>query len=306
MVGQSGVAMGFLSGRILARFCWALVVFVLSAPLACERGDGGPGHYSAHGIVEDVDPENGQILIDHEDVEGLMPAMTMNFAVSDPDLLARLAPGQVIDFEIHFTGRSYEVVDALVVGEAAEEAGWFRLGEGLVRTSQAPPFDLIDQSGRAVSLESLGDRVLIVDFIYTSCPGPCPVQTSIQVELQHRIPKALRGEIQFISISLDPEVDRPEVLERYATARGADLSNWSFLTGPTDDVAEVVRSWGVGSIRREDGTIDHTLVRFLVQNGRVIERYWTSDGRDDAILADLTTLAKDRQANARPVRGGDS
>jgi protein SCO1/2 len=165
---------------------------------------------------------------------------------------------------------------------------------------------LIDQSGRAVSLESLGDRVLIVDFIYTSCPGPCPVQTSIQVELQHRIPKALRGEIQFISISLDPEVDRPEVLERYAAARGADLSNWSFLTGPTDEVAEVVRSWGVGSIRREDGTIDHTLVRFLVQNGRVIERYWTSDGRDDAILANLTTLAKDRQANAKSASGADS
>ena len=297
MVGQSGVAMGFLSGRTVRCI---LCLFVVFSVLGCERKDGGPGRYSAHGVVEDVDLENGQILIDHEDVEGLMPAMTMNFAVSDQDLLARLAPGQVIDFVIHFTGRSYDVVDAHVVGEATAEAGWFRLGEGLVRTSPAPPFDLIDQSGRAVSLESLGDRVLIVDFIYTSCPGPCPVQTSIQVELQRRIPEALRGEIQFISISLDPEIDRPEVLERYATERGVDLSNWSFLTGPTEQVAEVVQRWGVGSVRREDGSIDHTLVRFLVQNGRVIERYWTSDGRDDAILADLTALAQDRQANAMP------
>ncbi len=298
MVGQSGVAMGFLSERIA--WC-ALFLFVVFSVAGCERKDGGPGHYSAHGIVEDVDLENGQILIDHEDVEGLMPAMTMNFAVSDQDLLARLAPGQVIDFEIHFTGRSYDVVDALVVGEAPEEAGWIRLGGGLVRTSPAPPFDLIDQSGRALSLESLGDRVLMVDFIYTSCPGPCPVQTSIQVELQRRIPEALRGEIQFISISLDPEVDRPEVLERYAIARGVDLSNWSFLTGPTERVSEVVRRWGVGSIRRDDGTIDHTLIRFLVQNGRVIERYWTSDGGEETILADLTALATDRQANSMPA-----
>jgi protein SCO1/2 len=156
-----------------------------------------------------------------------------------------------------------------------------------------------------VSLESLGDRVLIVDFIYTSCPGPCPVQTSIQVELQRRIPEALRGEIQFISISLDPEIDRPEVLERYASERGVDLSNWSFLTGPTEQVAEVVQSWGVGSIRREDGSIDHTLVRFLVQNGRVIERYWTSDGRDDAILANLMALAQDRRANSMPEIDGN-
>jgi protein SCO1/2 len=290
--------MGLLSRRVLRFILFSFAAF---AALACERGDGGPGRYSAHGIVEDVDLENGQVLIDHEDVDGLMPAMTMNFAVPDQDLLAKLAPGQVVDFEIHFTGRSYDVVGATVVGEAAAEAGWFRLREGLVRTSPAPPFDLIDQAGRAVSLESLGGRVLIVDFIYTSCPGPCPVQTSIQVELQRRIPEDLRGEIQFISISLDPEVDRPEVLERYGTARGVDFSNWSFLTGPTEQVAEVVLRWGVGSVRKEDGSIDHTLIRFLVQNGRVIERYWTSDGRDEAILADLTALANARQANSMPA-----
>jgi len=287
--------MGLLIWRIP---CCVLLGVVVFAASSCERKDGAPGHYFAHGIVEDVDLETGQILIDHEDVEGLMPAMTMNFAVSDQALLARLAPGQIVDFEIHFTGRSYAVVDARVVGEAALEDGWFRLGEALVRTSPAPPFDLIDQTGRAVSLESLGDRVLIVDFIYTSCPGPCPVQTSIQVELQRQIPEALRGEIQFISISLDPEVDRPEVLQRYASARGVDFSNWSFLTGPTERVAEVVRRWGVGSLRREDGTIDHSLLRFLVQDGRVVERYWTSQGPDEAVLADLMALAKQRQANA--------
>ena len=264
--------------------------------LACDGGDGGPGRYAAHGVVEDVDLANGQILIDHGDVEGLMPAMTMNFAVSDRSLLEKLAPGQVIDFKIHFTGRSYEVVDATVVGDAEEEAGWFRLGDGLVRTNPAPPFDLIDQAGNEVSLASFGDRVLMVDFIYTSCPGPCPVQTSIQVELQRQIPEALRSEVQFLSISLDPEVDRPEVLERYALARGVDLSNWSFLTGPPEDVAEVVRLWGVGSIRTEEGTIDHTLVRFLVQNGRVIERYWTSEGGGEEVLADVTALAMQRQA----------
>jgi protein SCO1/2 len=298
MVGPGGVAMGFLSRRIV---WFVLFVFVALGAQACEREDGGPGRYSAQGTVEDVDLENGQVLIDHGDVEGLMPAMTMNFAVSDRALLETLASGQIIDFEIHFTGRSYEVVAAEVVGEADEEAGWLRLREGLVRTSPAPPFDLIDQAGRAVSLASLGDRVLIVDFIYTSCPGPCPVQTSIQVELQRRIPEELRSEIHFISISLDPEVDRPEVLERYATARGVDLSNWSFLTGPTEQVAGVVRRWGVGSVRREDGTIDHTLVQFLVQDGRVIERYWTSEGRDEAIFADLTALARERQANSTPA-----
>jgi hypothetical protein len=61
-------------------------------------------------------------------------------------------------------------------------------------------------------------------------------------------------------------------------------------------VAQVVRSWGIGSIRQPNGTIDHTLVRFLVQNARVIQRYWTSDGTDETILQDLISLAEIRAA----------
>jgi protein SCO1/2 len=273
--------------------------------LACQRKDGAPGRYPAHGTVEDVDIENGQVLIDHDDVKGLMPAMTMNFAVPDPELLARLAPGQVIDFVIDFTGHGYDVVEARVVGSGSAEEGWMRLRDGLVRTSVAPPFDLIDQAGRPVSLASLGDRVLIVDFIYTSCPGPCPIQTSLQVALQRKIPERLHDDVHFVTISLDPETDRPEVLKRYATERGADLSNWSFLTGPTDQVAKVVRSWGIGSLRRSDGEIDHTLVRFLVHDGRIFERYWTNPKQDEKLLADVVALAEARHtAIERAAAGG--
>jgi protein SCO1/2 len=298
--------MGFLKRPTGALMRRVLLIAGLASGiglLACEREPGDPGRYAAHGIVEDVDQELSQILIDHEDVVGLMPAMTMNFAVSDPALLAKLAPGQIIDFEIHFTGRSYEVVSAEIVGEANEDTGWSRLRDGLVRTSVAPTFDLIDERGNAASLESFGDHVLMVDFIYTSCPGPCPVQTSLQVALQRRIPEALRTHVHFISISLDPEVDRPQVLMDYALERGADFSNWSFLTGPTDVVAEVVRSWGIGTLRQPNGTIDHTLVRFLVQNGRVMQRYWTSDGTDETILRDLIALAELRgAANGSDIR----
>lgn len=299
MVRESRVAMGILKRLIGVPTRLVLLIAGLASGVglfACEQEPGEPGRYAAHGIVEDVDQELSQILIDHEDVVGLMPAMTMNFAVPDPVLLAKLAPGQIIDFEIFFTGRSYDVVSAEIVGEASEDAGWNRLRDGLVRTSVAPTFDLIDQGGNPASLESFGDRDLMVDFIYTSCPGPCPVQTSLQVALQRRIPEALRAHVHFISISLDPEVDRPQVLTDYAAERGVDFSNWSFLTGPPEVVAEVVRSWGIGSVRQPNGTIDHTLVRFLVQNGRVMQRYWTSDGTDETILQDLIALAEIRGA----------
>lgn len=267
----------------------ALVAAVAVA--GCSRDDRGVGLYDAHGVIEDVDVEGGQVLIDHEDVEGLMPAMTMSFAVRDAALLAKMKTGQVIDFEIDFTGRSYDVVAVEVVDEGKPEDGWRRLRDGLVRSSPAPPFDLTDQEGRAVSLESLSDKVLLVDFIYTSCPGPCPIQTANQVAVQKQIPDALRDRIHFVSISLDPEVDTPERLKTYALERGADLAHWSFLTGPVDVVSALVRAWGIGSVRKEDGTVDHTLITFLVFDGRVFERYTTSDVGDEKILAGLTDLA---------------
>ena len=279
---------------------FALFALCALGLLACPREDGAPGTYAAHGTIEDVDVESGQVLIDHEDVVGLMPGMTMNFAVPDADLLAALAPGQIVDFEIRFTGRSYEISGFEVVGEAPAEEGWRRLGDGLVRTSPAPDFDLIDQAGQSLSLASLEDRVVVVDFIYTECPGPCPVQTSNQVAVQRQIPEALREHVHFLSISLDPETDRPDVLMRYASARGADLSNWSFLTGDLDVVAPLVTRWGVGSVRKPDGSIDHTLITFLVHRGRVMDRYAMRGGQDQdaGLLADIIDLAEAR------ARGG--
>jgi protein SCO1/2 len=197
----------------------------------------------------------------------------------------------VIDFEIDFTGRSYEVVAVEVVGEGAYEAGWRRLGDGLVRSSPVPGFELVDQAGQPVVFAELGDLVLLVDFIYTRCPGPCPVQTSRQVALQRRIPAALRPRVHFLSLSLDPEHDQPAELERYATERGADLSNWSFLTGPSETLAELARAYGVGSLRKPDGTIDHTLVTFLVHEGRLLDRYLPTPRDDDQLLADIIALA---------------
>lgn len=257
-----------------------------------EQQAGGPGRYHGKGTIEDVDVARRQVLIDHGDIEGLMPAMTMNFAVPDRELLERLEPGQVVELEIDFTGRSYELVGATVIGEASAEEGWRRLGDALVRTRPAPDFELINQYGETVRLADLDDRVLLIDFVYTRCPGPCPVQTASQVELQRQIPEDLRSRVHFVSISLDPEFDRPAVLERYARERGADLESWSFLTGPPDEVAEVVRGFGVGSLRQQDGTIDHTLITFLVRDGVVLEYYPSLEGRDGRLLEDVIAAAR--------------
>jgi cytochrome oxidase Cu insertion factor (SCO1/SenC/PrrC family) len=117
--------------------------------------------------------------------------------------------------------------------------------------------------------------VLVVDFIFTRCSGPCPILTARNVQLQRALDADLRGRVRFVSISLDPErhAESPPTRPR----RGP--GSWSFLTGPEADVAEVVPA-GVGMLRAPDGNIDHALVTFLSM-GRDGSRRWLGSAQVD-------------------------
>jgi len=246
--------------------------------------------YQGRGVVYDVNSEFRQILIEHEEIPGLMPAMTMNFDVADPELLETLETGDRITFELEFTGEAYRVLSAQKVGQG--EAGSARLDDLARVRTPAPAFDLTDQAGERVSLEGLRGRALLVDFVYTRCPGPCPALTSQHVALQRKLPAHLRERVWFVSISIDPAFDTPDALRGYAEARGADLSHWSFLTGDPGEVALVVKRFGVGSVREADGTIDHLVATFVVDGeGRIAERFIGLDHAPEDVLAALERVA---------------
>jgi protein SCO1 len=104
-----------------------------------------------------------------------------------------------------------------------------------------PQFELTDQNGQPFSSASLPGKFVAVGFIYTSCPDICPMLTTNMVHLQGELRKAgLADEVTLLSISVDPEVDTPEVLRQYATDRGADLHSWSFLTGTLPQIQAVI------------------------------------------------------------------
>jgi len=259
---------------------------ILLLVVACGGGD----TWSGRGVVRDVLPEEGQVVIAHEDIAGLMPAMTMNFDVADRTLLANLEPGQQIEFELRRDGPAYQVFAARVIGEGkAGSSGTF---EDLAATEEiAPPFELVDQDGVTLRLADLRGQAVVLGFVYTRCPGPCPVLTGIHRDLQRQIPEALRSRTRIVSISLDPAHDNPEVLRAYAKARDIDLSNWSLLTGPPDAVAEVVHSYGVGSLLGQDGEIEHTVVTFLIDpRGHIAQRYLGLSHEPEAMLRALRAL----------------
>ncbi|MGH0036695.1 MAG: SCO family protein [Myxococcota bacterium] len=272
---------------------WRLALGAALAVAVGLAGCGEPGvrRYEAVGVVEDVRVDERQVLIAHEDIPGLMPAMTMNFEVPDAALAASLEPGHVIDFSLEFDGHSYRVVAAEVRDRVEPREGYARLGNKLLRADPAPDFELVDQDGDAFGLAGLRGRAVLLDFVYTRCPGPCPILTSLHVDVQRSLPEDLREAVHFVSISLDPAFDTPAVLGEYAGARGADLAGWSFLTGEPAAVQEVVRAYGVGSLRRPDGEIDHVVASFLIdREGRIVRRYLGLEHEVAEIRRDLLAV----------------
>jgi protein SCO1/2 len=135
--------------------------------------------------------------------------------------------------------------------------------------------------------------VVLLDFIFTHCPGPCPILTGLHVKVQRELSPELRARTQLVSISLDPLRDTPAVLREYAHKRGADLANWSFLTGTSEEVDAVLKSYGVGRARTPAGQIEHIVVTFLIDaDGQIARRYVGLDGHDPKeVLRDLAKLA---------------
>jgi cytochrome oxidase Cu insertion factor (SCO1/SenC/PrrC family) len=98
------------------------------------------------------------------------------------------------------------------------------------------PFTLTERSGRPVSLSDLKGRPWVASFIFTRCPGPCPILTANMAKLE----KEFAGKnARFVSISVDPEHDTPAVLADYAKKFGAP-AGWYFLTGEKQTVYRMV------------------------------------------------------------------
>lgn len=106
-----------------------------------------------------------------------------------------------------------------------------------------PDVRLLDRSGSDIALQSLLDsgRPVALNFIFTTCTTICPVMTVTFAQMQQVLgPDAER--VHLVSISIDPQYDRPAILEAYARQfRAGD--NWTFLTGDTSDIVTVLRSF---------------------------------------------------------------
>lgn len=106
-----------------------------------------------------------------------------------------------------------------------------------------PDFTLTDQDGQEFGLRQLAGKVWVANFIFSRCPGTCPLQTLSMSKLQQSLVSQPQWcDIRLVSFSVDPEYDTPAVLAAYARQAGAEANHWHFLTGPRDAIWQVSTS----------------------------------------------------------------
>lgn len=171
----------------------------------------------------------------------------------------------------------------------------------MARTSLAqaiPATVLVDQEGRRFSLVQARGKAQLVAFIYTSCHHICPLIYDSANAVQARARAAGQRDLALVFITVDPEIDTPEILKAYALRRGADLSTTVFLTGPGEDLQSVWDAFGLKIKRLGRGLVDHPPLTFLVDAQGIVRYRYTGGVLDaEAVLADLRGIQRTAMKN---------
>ncbi len=202
-----------------------LRVLALLAGLLAGASCSSAKHYEMRGQILAVNRDKLEILVKHEEIEGLMPAMTMPWKVRTASMLDNLGPGDLITSEIEVEGNEGVVTTLTKLGTAKPDmpaaAAPAKAGVKLLMPGdEVPSQPFVDQDGRPRTFSDVrGDRAVAVTFIYTKCPVPtfCPMMDRQFAEAQALIKqKGLEGKAGLLSVSFDPGNDTPTVLKKHA------------------------------------------------------------------------------------------
>lgn len=159
-----------------------------------------------------------------------------------------------------------------------------------------PEFQLINQDGKQFGSANLRGKIWIADFIYSTCPGPCPMISSRMSELQKPFQKT---DVHLVSFSVDPAKDTPEVLRIYAERLQAEPGRWDFLTGPQSTIYNLSRNGfklAVSDGSDAQGIPVHSTRMILVDRHGEIRGYYDAAEADAVtkLVADTTHLLREQ------------
>jgi protein SCO1/2 len=151
-----------------------------------------------------------------------------------------------------------------------------------------PQFHLTAQTGQPFDSRSLDNHIWVANFVFTTCPGPCPMMSHQMHGIQEAT--AATPDVKLVSFSVDPEHDTPPVLAEYSRHFKADPARWTFLTGDMGRLNDL--GLNAFKLNKVDGKKDHSTRFVLIDKHRQIRGYYLSS--DEAfpknLLRDLRRL----------------
>jgi protein SCO1/2 len=292
--------MNFSAGSRHLVYGGSLFALLLILPLTFCSNAPAAKRYELEGRVVAVDPAARQLTIAHQDVPGLMKAMTMPFTVNKASnwVFKAIAPGD----HIHAT---------LVLSDHAElqDISFTRLSDTETDGTsalhipqpgdQVPDFTLVNQGGKTIRFRQFRGKPLLLTFIYTRCPLPdyCLRMSNNFGQVLRQLqkdPKAF-DQAQLLSISIDPKNDKPAVLrsygEHYVGAVDPSFAHWEFASGSPQQVRQAADFFGL-AYDQKDGQIVHGLRTVLIgKDGRVAKVYSGNDWKPDEVAGDFIAAA---------------
>jgi protein SCO1 len=241
----------------------ALVLLFLALLSSCARKT--EQRYDLTGKVVAVDAKAHELTIQHEDVPGLMKGMTMPFRVKDEWVFNEAAPGDNVTAVLVIRGGSSHLENVVLTkstGPTTPTGGMHlpQLGDTV------PDFTFTNQDAKRLKLSQLRGKAVLLTFIYTRCPLPdyCIRMSNNFSAIARELKKhpALYDRTEQLSISFDPEYDKPKVLreygERYAGDVDPKFTHWQFVSATPDETKKAAEFFGL-SYMPDGTTIVHSL-----------------------------------------------
>ncbi|MGD0743927.1 MAG: SCO family protein, partial [Verrucomicrobiota bacterium] len=255
---------------------WLLILSGVKSAGSLPPPGGEPANvrmFMARGVVKELPPDGGTVVISHETISNYMAAMTMPFKVKDAKELAGLQRSDEITFRLHVADTESWVDQITKIGTVSLPAGGKPSDSHPAVIASVPPgnplrsYPFTNELGQPVSLNDFHGQALAITFFYTRCPLPefCPRLSKNFQEAQQKLESqaGAPSNWHFLSISFDTEFDTPAMLKAYGDSYQYDPKHWSFLTGPADKIGELARQSGV-TYKLDDGTFNHNFRTLIV------------------------------------------
>jgi len=281
---------------------WFAALSMILALAACQTEKPVPQQrFDLKGKVVAVSKSEGTVTLAHEAIPGYMAAMTMDYPIKDKWAFDVLKPGQTVGATLVVASDRAWLEGIVVSGEAKPQNSSLASSDsGLTLPGkEVPDFALTNQDGKRILLHHYRGKALLLTFIYTRCPIPnyCPLMSKnfAQILAQVQSDPKLSHSTHLLSISIDPENDKPAVLRTYGlncAGNSLPFDRWEFASGRPEQVRKIAEFFGL-KYWSENGQIVHALVTALIgPDGKVVKIYRGNDWQPADVLADLRSLTR--------------